>query len=135
MKILIGTLSLIFAVGLAACSAVGPFPRDQLAENIVPILEIEERFDQVKNSIKVLGSLGRINGEILKKMKGHSDIYYVYYWASAVHLAGGDVKSYLAHVKLAEKELEALEVIVKDGLSDDEEPKSSLGRVLPRSEL
>ncbi len=134
MKILIGTLSLFLAGGLAACSAVGPFPRDQLAENIVPILEIEERFDQVKNSIQILGSLGRINGAILKKMKGHSDIYYVYYWASAVHLAGGDVESYLAHVKLAEEELEALEKIIKARLATDEEPYSPVGG-LPSSEL
>ena len=134
MKILIGAISLFLAGGLAACSAVGPVPRDQLAKNIVPILKIEERFDQVKNSIQILGSLGRINGEILKKMKGHSDIYYVYYWASAVHLAGGDVESYLAHVKLAEEELKALEEIIKAKLAADEEPYSPVGG-LPGSEL
>jgi hypothetical protein len=74
---------------------------------------------------KVLDSLGGITKEKLEELKGHYDVYYVYYLASNVHLAEGNTDSYLAHVELAERELEAIEAILKDGLAKEWEEDSS----------
>jgi hypothetical protein len=53
----------------------------------------------------------------MRKLKATHDVYYVYYLAAAVHLARGNMGSYVAHVKLAERELDAMEAIVKENLA------------------
>jgi hypothetical protein len=53
------------------------------------------------------------------ELKTHLDIYYVYYLASNVQLAKGNMTSYQAHLELAEKELDVMESILKDGLDKD----------------
>ncbi len=121
MKNLGLAFSLVLAMGLAACSQVRlePIPRDQLAENIAPILKMEKRIDQVMYYTKMLGSLGGLSQGKSTELKGHLDIYYVYYLASNVQLAKGNMVSYQAHLKLAEKELDVMESILKDGLDKD----------------
>jgi len=114
-------LSLVLAMGLAACSQVQvkPIPRDQLVENIAPILNMEKRLDQVMYYTKMLGSLGGLSQGKSTELKRHLDIYYVYYLASNVQLAKGNMNSFEAHLKLAEKELDVMESILKDGLDRD----------------
>jgi len=121
MKNLGLAVSLVFAMGLAACSQVRlePIPRDQLADNIAPILKMEKRLDQVMYYTKMLGSLGGLSQGKSTQLKSHLDIYYVYYLASNVQLAKGNMVSYQAHLKLAEKELDVMESILKDGLDKD----------------
>jgi hypothetical protein len=125
MELMKSTLLLLLASGLVACTPIDPIPRNQLAANIKPILKIEERIDQMRYYTKVLDSLGGITKEKLEELKGHYDVYYVYYLASNVHLAEGNTESYLAHVELAERELEAIEAILKDGLAKEWEEDSS----------
>jgi hypothetical protein len=125
MELMKSTLLLLLASGLVACTPIDPIPRNQLAANIKPILKIEERIDQMRYYTKVLDSLGGITKEKLEELKGHYDVYYVYYLASNVHLAEGNTDSYLAHVELAERELEAIEAILKDGLAKEWEEDSS----------
>lgn len=119
MKMMNSALSLVLASGLAACAQINPIPRDQLAANIAPILQIEKRLDQVRYYTKVLGSVGGISEEKTTELKKHLDVYYVYYLASNVQLAEGDMESYQAHVKLAERELDVMEAILKDGLAKE----------------
>ncbi len=121
MKKLGLTLSLILALGLGACSQVQvqPIARDQLVENIAPILKMEKRLDQVMYYTKMLGSLGGLSQGKSKELKSHLDIYYVYYLASNVQLARGNMIAYQAHLELAEKELDVMESILKDGLDKD----------------
>jgi len=116
---------LVLAGGLVACSTVEPISRNQLAANIKPILEIEERIDQMRYYTKLLDSLGGISKEKLEDLKGHYDVYYVYYLASNLYLAEGNTESYEAHVKQAQSELDAIEAILKDGLAKDWELDSS----------
>ena len=116
---------LVLAGGLVACSTVEPISRNQLAANIKPILEIEERIDQMRYYTKLLDSLGGISKEKLEDLKGHYDVYYVYYLASNLYLAEGNTESYLAHVKQAQSELDAIEAILKDGLAKEWELDSS----------
>ena len=121
MKNLGLALSLVLAMGLAACSQVQmePISRDQLADNILPILKLEKRIDQVMYYAKMLGSIGGLSQGRSTELKGHLDIYYVYYLASNVQLAKGNMVSYQAHLKLAENELDVMESILKDGLDKD----------------
>ncbi len=116
---------LVLASGVVACSTVEPISRNQLAANIKPILKIEERLDQMMYYTNMLDSLGGISKEKLAELKGHYDVYYVYYLASNFYLAEGNTESYLAHVKQAQSELDAIEAILKDGLAKDWELDSS----------
>ncbi len=121
MRNLVPALSLVLAMGMAACSQVQvePISRDQLVENIDPILKMEKRIDQVMYYAKMLGSLGGLSQGKSSELKTHLDIYYVYYLASNVQLAKGNMTSYQAHLELAEKELDVMESILKDGLDKD----------------
>ncbi len=138
MKNLGLALSLVLAMGLAACSQVQmePISRDQLVDHIAPILKMEKRLDQVMYYTKMLGSLGGLSQGKSTELKGHLDIYYVYYLASNVQLAKGNMLSYQAHLKLAEKELDVMESILKDGLDKDFEfDYSKDGNDFTRSKL
>ncbi len=129
---------LLFGViGLGACAQVSPMPRDQLTANLVPILKIEQRSSQMKNVIQVLGSVGTLNGQTLEELKGHYDVYFIYYSASTVYLAGGNVASYLAYVKLAEEELDAMEQLLKESvrLETDKSLTSESEKETPKLEL
>jgi len=121
MRNLVLALSLVLAMGLAACSQVQmePISRDQLVDHIAPILKMEKRIDQVMYYTKMLGSLGRLSHGKSTELKSHLDIYYVYYLGSNVQLAKGNMVSYQEHLKLAEKELDVMESILKDGLDED----------------
>lgn len=110
-------LFLVFSVGLAACSQMKPIAPEDLAQNLGPILKIEKRLDQVKYYSQMLGKLGGMDDEKADDLKAHHDIYYVYYVAANVQLAKGDMEAYLAHIKLAERELDFMETIVKDRLT------------------
>jgi len=138
MKNLGLALSLVLAMGLAACSQVqvAPISRDQLVNSIAPILKMEQRLDQVMYYTKMLGSLGGLSQGKSKELKNHLDIYYVYYLASNIQLAKGNMESFTAHLKLAEKELDVMESIVKDGLDKDFEfDYSGEGKDFSRSKL
>ncbi len=138
MKNLGLALSLVLAMGLAACSQVQvePIPRAQLVENIAPILNMEKRLDQVMYYTKMLGSLGGLSQGKSTELKRHLDIYYVYYLASNVQLAKGNMNSFEAHLKLAENELDVMESILKDGLDKDLEfDYSGENRDFSRSKL
>ena len=113
-------LSLMLALGLTACAPMQqPISRDQLAQHIDPILNMERRLDQVMYYTKMLGSMGGLTQGKSKELKQHLDVYYVYYLASNVQLAKGDMEAYRAHVALAERELDVMEKILRDGLDKD----------------
>lgn len=127
---------LLFGViGLGACAQVSPLPRDQLTANLVPILKIQHRSSQMKNVIQVLGSVGTLNGQTLEELKGHYDVYFIYYSASTVYLAGGNMVSYLAYVKLAEEELDAMEQLLKESVGSETEKSLTSEKETPKVEL
>lgn len=129
------SLAYILLLGIVsgACSQATPIPRTQLAQHLEPILSIEKRVDHLKYYTDMLTKLGQINDENTDALKAHHDVYYVYYVAANVQLAGGNVQSYLAHVKLAESELDKMEAILKDNLSKYGE--SERGSHFPTSEM
>ena len=98
------------------CSPIGPMSRDQLATNLAPILEVENRAKQVLSGAQMLGSVGVISKKDAGKLKAHYDVYFVYYYSANVYLAGGDIESYIAHIQMAKQELDTMEVILKHSL-------------------
>jgi hypothetical protein len=111
-------LGLTLALGLTACSQMTqPLSRDELAANLAPLLKIERRADQVKYYSLLLTNLGGIGAESVAIIKNHHDIYFVYYLAANLNLARGNIDSYLVHVRLAEKELDSMELILKEGFA------------------
>lgn len=135
MKIVKSTLFLILASGVMACSQIDPIPPSQLVANIAPILKVEKRADQMRYYVQVLDALGGMSKERSEELKAHYDIYYVYYLASNVHLAGGETESYLAHIKLAEGELDAIEAILNDGFAEGLESDSGQESTLSQLNL
>ncbi len=98
------------------CSPIGPISRDQLAENLAPILEVENWVNRAMSGVQMLGSVGEISDKDAEKLKAHYDVYSVYYHAANVYLAGGDIESYIAHIQMAKQELDTMEVILKHSL-------------------
>ncbi len=101
------------------CSPIGPISRDQLAANLAPILEVENRAKQVLSGAQMLGSVGVISEKDAGELKVHYDVYFVYHNAANVYLAGGDIESYIAHIQTAKQELDTMEAILKHSLVAD----------------
>jgi hypothetical protein len=118
MKIINLILSTILAGSVIACSQIDPIPRDQVAANLPPIVKIEKQASHLNYYIQALGSMGKMSDENLARLKAHYDIYYVYWTAAIFLLATGNMESYLAHVKMAERELDAMERILKDKFTE-----------------
>ncbi len=111
-------LSLILASGLVACSQIDPIPRDQIAANLAPIVKIEKQAERIQYYVRVLGPMGLISDETNATLKTHYDIYYIYHQEAISHLSRGNIESYLAHAKLAERELNSMERILKDKFTE-----------------
>ncbi len=92
-------VALVLGLGLlfTGCSTIGPISRDQIAENLAPILEVENRVSRAMSGVQMLGSVGEISDKDAEKLKSHYDIYSVYYHAANVYLAVGDIESYISH--------------------------------------
>jgi hypothetical protein len=124
----------MLSLAMVGCAQIGPQPigRDQLAANLAPLLKIERRADQVKYYSLLLDKVGALGEAGASALKNHYDVYYVYYLAANMHLARANIDTYQAHVKLAEKELDAMEGILKESLSTLEEaeppPQSKFSR-------
>ena len=110
-------VALALGLGLlfTGCSTIGPISRDQIAENLAPILEVENRVNRAMSGVQMLGSVGEISDKDAEKLKAHYDVYSVYYHAANVYLAGGDIESYISHIEMAKKELAAIEAMLKKG--------------------
>ncbi|HWP59023.1 MAG TPA: hypothetical protein VNL14_14115 [Candidatus Acidoferrales bacterium] len=106
-------------VGLFGCTQLGPQPitREELAANLGPLLRIERRAEQVKYYSVLLNGAGGIGEREAQALKDHYDIYYVYYLAANTNLGRGHLDAYRAHIKLAEKELDSMEAILKETLA------------------
>jgi hypothetical protein len=135
LEALAGTVvTLLVAVGLMACAQVAsqPLPPDQLAANLAPLLKIEKRAEQVKYYALLLDNLGGIGEANAAAIKQHHDIYYVYYLAANFNLARGHIDSYLLHVRLAGKELDSMEAILKERIAALDRSDPEAGNQLSR---
>lgn len=97
----------------AACAPIREVSRNQLVENLSPILEVEERANRAMRGIEKLALLGEIKDNDMKKLKEHYDVYYVHHKAASVFLAEGNFPSYESHIRSAKTELDSMEERIK----------------------
>jgi hypothetical protein len=107
------SLSFFLTAFFAGCTPVGEISRNQLVENLAPILEVEQRANRAMRGIEKLAVLGEMRDNDMKELKEHYDVYYVHHKAASVFLAQGNFHSYESHVGLAKKELDSMEQKIK----------------------
>ncbi len=106
-------LSFFLTAFFAGCAPVGKVSRNQLVENLAPILEVEQRASRAMRGIEKLAVLGEMRDNDMKELKEHYDVYYVHHKAASVFLAQGNIHSYESHVGLAKRELDSMEQKIK----------------------
>jgi len=114
------TLLLLLALLLPACIP-SIIDRNTLAENLTPILRLEEKVAVIEFRVNFLGQLGLLSDEFFAEMKSHRDIYYPYYVVANVYLGNGQLEQYKEAVRKAEKELIAMNNLL-NALVDVSEP-------------
>lgn len=95
---------------LAGCASnppsKAPADRDAINREMPLVSEYEGKRNEVKKAVNVLAMNGLFDGDSGKEVKESLDIEYVYYEASIVSLARGDMAEYRNYVALAQKELD-----------------------------
>jgi hypothetical protein len=70
------------------------------------VAEYDTKRDEVKTAVNMLAMKGLLDSKSGKELKESLDIEYVYYEASIVSLARGEMDDYRSYVALAQKELD-----------------------------
>ncbi|HWO41632.1 MAG TPA: hypothetical protein VNO43_07515 [Candidatus Eisenbacteria bacterium] len=96
-------LSLFAVLGCAATPK--PADREQINREMPLVVDYENKRNAVKQAIYVLAAKGIIDQETGRQVKESMDIEHVYYEASLISLARGEMAEYRAYVGLAEQEL------------------------------
>ncbi len=94
---------------LSGCLSAQPVPRQQIVDNLKPIVEIETRANRITLVIQKLAMLGELKKTDQRALKEHFDVYYIHHKAAAVFLAQGDLVGYESHINAADKELDGIE--------------------------
>jgi len=103
-------LSLIaFAIAVASCSSNTqprlPADREAINREMPLVADYENKRNEIKKAVSILAMKGLFDNDSGKEVKESLDIEYVYYEASIVSLARGEMNEYRSYVALAEKEL------------------------------
>jgi hypothetical protein len=110
-RVAIGTITLASAIlALIGCSATSPHrlaaDREAINREMPLVAEYEGKRNEVKKAVNVLAVNGLFDTISGKEVKESLDIEYVYYEASIISLARGDMDEYRNYVALAQKELD-----------------------------
>lgn len=105
-----GLVALGFVTAIASCST-NPQPRiaadrEAINREMPLVSEYEGKRNEVKKAVNVLAMNGLFDSNSGKEVKESLDIEYVYYEASIISLARGDMDEYRNYVALAQKELD-----------------------------
>jgi hypothetical protein len=113
--ILSGILFPLLALGCAQTNSSSrePASREQVVENLEPIVKVEERGRMLTMAMQKLPQLMEIRTEDVQKLKEHYDVYYVHHNAATISLAQGNIDSYQGHLKVASAELDSIEERLK----------------------
>jgi hypothetical protein len=97
----------LLAFAISGCSlASKPAGRDQINREMPLVVSYENKRNVIKKAIWFLAANGMMDGDTGREVKESMDIEHVYYEASLISLAKGEMADYRAYVGLAEKELE-----------------------------
>jgi uncharacterized protein YcfL len=101
------------AVGCAAQSqhevAQQPVARQQVVDNLEPILKVEERVRKLTRVMQHLPLVVEVKAEDAQKLKEHYNLYSIYHNAATISLAEGNFQAYSNHLQIASRELDSLE--------------------------
>jgi hypothetical protein len=111
-----GMVAVAFAASLAGCAMNSPqkVPADREAINreMPLVTEYEGKRNEVKKAVGMLAANGLFDASSGKQVKESLDIEYVYYEASIISLARGEMDEYRNYVALAQTELERAKSVV-----------------------
>jgi hypothetical protein len=97
----------LLALAIGGCSVTSkPAGRDEINREMPLVVSYENKRNAIKKAIWFLAANGMMDGETGREVKEAMDIEHVYYEASLISLARGEMADYRAYVGLAEKELE-----------------------------
>src|SRR5262245_38887889 len=112
MKKILTSVGMFALFATSACTTV-PKPdnapaadREAIQAALPVISEYENKRQEVKKAITLLLAHGLFDSHSGKEVKESMDIEYVYYEASIISLAHGNMDDYRKFVQLAEKELD-----------------------------
>ena len=97
----------------SSSSSREPASREEVVQNLEPIVKVEERGRMLTMAIQELPNLVEIKAEEALKIKEHYDVYYVHHNAATISLAQGDIDLYRGHLKIASAELDSIEQNLK----------------------
>ena len=103
--------SLLFAslLTLVGCATASPTriaaDRDTISREMALVLEYEKKRNELKKAIGFLAINGLFDSTTDTQVKESMSIEYIYYEASLVSLAHGDLADYRNFIMLAEREL------------------------------
>ena len=111
IRVLPGILFPLLMFGCAQTQPVSrePVSRDEIVQNLNPIVKVEERGRKLTMVMQQLPLVVDINDEDVQKLKEHYDVYYVYHNAATISLAEGKFEAYRDHLKVASNELDSIE--------------------------
>ena len=83
-----------------------PADREAISREMPLVAKYEGKRSEIKNAVNMLAMKGLFDGPSGQEVKESLDIEYVYYEASIISLARGEMEEYRSYVALAEKELD-----------------------------
>lgn len=112
-------IAILLPAFVAGCTQVNsssrePVSREKVVENLSPIVDMEQRGNQLTIAMQKLPLVAQVSAEDARALKEHYDVYYVYHSAAATSLAEGDFAAYRNHVRVGLKELDSIEAKLKD---------------------
>jgi hypothetical protein len=105
---------LIFGCAQTQSASREPVSREEIVQNLNPIVKVEERGRKLTMVMQQLPLVVDINEEDVQKLKEHYDVYYVYHNAATISLAEGKFQAYRDHLKVASHELDSIEQRLKN---------------------
>lgn len=127
-------ISLICALGLSACvPSTTHLSRHDLLQLLAPMRDLETKYEEIQTaaSLADVMEIG-VTEYQAKKLKEHTDLYWMHYYAANVAIANGDVEGYENQLQISRVEIEAIEDILDEVIRRLQPGQLRLERVPPQ---
>jgi hypothetical protein len=106
--------ALIFSTVFAGCAQTRVVSRDEVVQNLDPIVQVEQRGQKLVAVMQRLPLVVELDADNAKKLKEHYDVYHIYHNAATISLVQGNFQVYNEHLAVASKELDSIEDTLKN---------------------
>jgi hypothetical protein len=110
LRLVLHAIMFALLLAIAGCSTYPlhrmPAGREAINREMPLVAEYEGRRNEVKKAVNMLAMNGLFDNASGREVKESLDIEYVYYEASIISLARGEMDEYRSYVALAQKELD-----------------------------